>query len=78
MTERHVDYVETLSNGCKIEVKAQILKDGSLQLLVAAYTPDGKPIVEGYRPEIHNLDMEGAMDLAIDVAKRIGNGEKPQ
>lgn len=76
MTERHVDHRETLSNGCRIEVKAQILKDGSLLLLVNVNAPNGKKIVEDYAPELHNLDMEAAMDLAIGIARSIGNGQR--
>lgn len=76
MTERHVDHRETLSNDCRIEVKAQILKDGSLLLLVNVYAPNGKVIVEDYAPELHNLDMEAAMDLAISIARSIGNGQR--
>lgn len=77
MTERHIDHHERLSNGCRFEVHAKILRDGSLQLVIDAYKPDGAPIVEGYAPAVHHLDMEAAMDLAIEIARRIGNGEKP-
>lgn len=77
MTERHIDHLERLSNGCKIEVHAKILRDGSLQLVIDAYKPDGKPIVEGYKPQVHHQDMEAAMESAIEIARDIGKGEKP-
>ena len=77
MTERHIDHLERLSNGCRIEVHAKILRDGSLQLIIDAYKLDGATIVEGYAPAVHHLDMEAAMDLAIEIARRIGNGETP-
>lgn len=78
MTERHLDHVETLSNGCKIEVKAKILRDGSLQMFVGVYKPDGTPIVENNDPAPDHLDMEDAFDWGIDLARSVGNGQTPQ
>ncbi len=34
MTERHLEHKETLSNGCSIVVKAEILRDGSLKMFI--------------------------------------------
>ncbi|SDO74612.1 hypothetical protein SAMN04489798_3748 [Pseudomonas arsenicoxydans] len=73
MTERHEKHKETLSNGCKIEVRAEILGDGSLKMFIGVYRPDGSVIEEDEHPSPHLLDLEGAMDWAIDIAKGIGN-----
>ena len=76
MTERHLDHKETLSNGCKIEVKAEILKDGSLGMFIGVYWPDGSAIVEDNHPSPHQMDMEAAMEWAIEKAKTIGNSQR--
>ncbi|TWC56490.1 hypothetical protein FBY04_10765 [Pseudomonas sp. SJZ080] len=76
MTERHLRHTETLSNGCSIEVKAEILRDGSLGMFIGVYRPDGTAIEENDHPALHFLDMEAAMERAIDEAKRIGNGQR--
>ncbi|MET0776315.1 MAG: hypothetical protein ABWZ65_12660 [Pseudomonas mandelii] len=73
MTERHEDYKETLSNGCRIEVKAKILKDGSLKMFIGVYRPDDSVIEEDHHPSPHLLDMEAALEWAIEKAKGIGN-----
>ncbi|AWM91672.1 hypothetical protein DJ564_12970 [Pseudomonas sp. 31-12] len=73
MTERHEEHKETLSNGCRIEVKAEILKDGSLKMFIGVYRPDGSVIEEDNRPSPHMLDMEAALEWAIEKAKDIGN-----
>ncbi|OYQ27583.1 hypothetical protein B7L09_03700 [Pseudomonas mandelii] len=73
MTERHEEHKETLSNGCKIEVKAEILKDGSLKMFIGVYRPDGSVIEEDHHPSPHLLDMEAALEWAIEKAKDIGN-----
>ncbi|MET0849115.1 MAG: hypothetical protein ABWY46_23295 [Pseudomonas sp.] len=73
MTERHEAHKETLSNGCRIEVKAEILKDGSLKMFIGVYRPDGSVIEEDNHPSPHMLDMEAALDWAIEKAKDIGN-----
>jgi hypothetical protein len=78
MTERHLNHVETLSNGCKIEVKAKILRDGSLQMFVGVYRPDGSVIVENNNPAPNQLDMEAALEWGIVTARSAGNGYKPQ
>ncbi|WP_166362502.1 hypothetical protein [Pseudomonas akapageensis] len=78
MTERHLDHVETLSNGCTIQVKAKILRDGSLQMFVGVYNPDGTPVAENDHPAPDHLDMEGAFDWGIDMARSIGNRHTPQ
>lgn len=78
MTERHLNHVETLSNGCKIEVKAKILRDGSLQMFVGVYRPDGTVIVENNNPAPNQLDMEAALEWGIVTARSVGNGHKPQ
>jgi porphobilinogen deaminase len=73
MTERHEEHKETLSNGCKIAVKAEILRDGSLKMFIGVYRPDGSVIEEDEHPSPHLLDLEGAMEWAIEKAKDIGN-----
>ena len=73
MTERHEEHKETLSNGCKIAVTAEILRDGSLKMFIGVYRPDGSVIEEDKHPSPHLLDLEGAMDWAIEKAKDIGN-----
>lgn len=73
MTERHEGHKETLSNGSRIEVKAEILKDGSLKMFIGVYRPDGSVIEEDHHPSPHMLDMEAALDWAIVEAKKIGN-----
>ncbi|MFW0757715.1 hypothetical protein ACN1C3_23790 [Pseudomonas sp. H11T01] len=78
MTERHLNHVETLSNGCKIEVKAKILRDGSLQMFVGVYRPDGTVIVENNNPAPNQLDMEAALEWGIVTARSVGNGHQPQ
>lgn len=76
MTERHLNHTETLSNGCKIEVKARILRDGSLEMFIGVYRPDGTPIVENHDPKPHLLDMEAALDWGIEEARSLGNGQR--
>ncbi|MFS2202543.1 hypothetical protein [Pseudomonas sp. Pseusp3] len=76
MTERHEVHKETLSNGCRIEVKAEILKDGSLGMFIGVYWPDGTVINENHDPRPHMMDMEAAMDWGIDIAKGIGNSQR--
>ncbi|MHC8394347.1 hypothetical protein ACYZT8_11900 [Pseudomonas sp. LB3P93] len=73
MTERHEEHKETLSNGCKIEVRAEILRDGSLKMFIGVYRPDGSVIEEDEHPSPHLKDMEDAMEWAIEKAKDIGN-----
>jgi hypothetical protein len=75
MTERHEEHKETLSNGCRIEVKAEILKDGSLKMFIGVYRPDGSVIEEDNHPSPHMLDMEAALEWAIDKAKKIGDSQ---
>jgi hypothetical protein len=76
MTERHMHHKETLSNGCKIEVKTEILKDGSLGMFIGVYRPDGTAIFEDHDPKPHLLDMEAAFDWGIEKAKTLGNSQK--
>lgn len=76
MTERHMVHTETLSNSCKIEVKARILRDGSLEMFIGVYQPNGAVIVEDHAPKPHLLDMEAAFDWAIEKARTIGNSQK--
>lgn len=76
MTERHMIHSETLSNGCTIKVKAEILRDGSLGMFIGVYWPDGSAIVEDNHPSPHLLDMEGAMEWGIEKAKTIGNSQR--
>ncbi|KQN50244.1 hypothetical protein ASE98_23725 [Pseudomonas sp. Leaf48] len=76
MTERHLVHRETLSNGCKIEVKAEILRDGSLGMFIGVYGPGGKVIEENHDPKPHMLDMEAALDWGVDIAKGIGNSQR--
>lgn len=76
MTERHLEHKETLSNGCSIVVKAEILRDGSLRMFIGVYRPDGVPVSEDHDPRPHLLDMEAALDWGVDVAKGIGNGQR--
>lgn len=76
MTERHLIHTETLSNGCKIEVKAKILRDGSLEMFIGVYRPDGSAILEDDDPSPHLLDMEAALDWGIDIARKAGSGEE--
>lgn len=78
MTERHLIHSETLSNGCTIEVRAKILRDGSLQMFIGAYRPDGTAILENNAPEPHLLDMEAALEWGIDIARGAANGQKDQ
>lgn len=77
MTERHLNHVETLSNGCKIDVRAKILRDGSLQMFVGVYRPDGTVIVEDHDPAPNQLDMEAALDWGIDIARSVGREQTP-
>lgn len=76
MTERHEVHTETLSNGCEIKVKTEILRDGSLGMFIGVYKPDGQPIEENDHPKVHFLDMEAAMQWGIEQAKTIGNGQQ--
>ncbi|EJM60852.1 hypothetical protein AB4Z35_15530 [Pseudomonas sp. KB_15] len=76
MTERHLLHTETLSNGCSIKVRAEILRDGSLGMFIGVYWPDGTAIDENHDPRPHMLDMEAAMDWGIDIAKGIGNSQR--
>ncbi|MDB5997105.1 MAG: hypothetical protein JWP42_4241 [Pseudomonas sp.] len=76
MTERHLDHKETLSNGCMIEVKAKILRDGSLEMFIGVYKPDGTVIEENHDPKPHMLDMEAALEWGIEIAKGIGNSQR--
>ena len=76
MTERHLLHTETLSNGCEIKVKAEILKDGSLGMFIGVYLPDGTAVEENDHPTLHFLDMEGAMECGVEQAKTIGNGQQ--
>lgn len=76
MTERHLIHSETLSNGRKIEVRAKILRDGSLQMFIGVYQPDGTVIHEDNDPKPHLLDMEDALDWGIGIARGIGNDPK--
>ena len=76
MTERHLLHTETLSNGCEIKVKAEILKDGSLGMFIGVYLPDGTAVEENDHPTLHFLDMEGAMEWGVEQAKTIGNGQQ--
>ena len=76
MTERHMVHTEILSNGCKIEVKAKILRDGSLEMFIGVYLPDGTVIVEDHAPKPHLLDMEDAFDWGIEQARSIGNSQR--
>ncbi|MVV52278.1 hypothetical protein EJA72_29190 [Pseudomonas sp. PB120] len=76
MTERHEVHKETLSNGCRIEVKAEILRDGSLGMFIGVYAPDGSVISEDRHPRPHLLDMEAALDWGVDIAKGIGNSQR--
>ncbi|MGE8185827.1 hypothetical protein [Pseudomonas sp. NPDC086278] len=76
MTERHIEHKETLSNGCTIEVKAEILRDGSLKMFIGVYKPDGSVIEEDHNPSPHLLDMEDAMQWAIEKGKTIGNTQQ--
>lgn len=76
MTERHMVHTETLSNSCKIEVKARILRDGSLEMFIGVYQPNGAVIVEDHAPKPHLLDMEAAFDWGIEQARGIGNSQR--
>ncbi|APC19160.1 hypothetical protein BLL42_01695 [Pseudomonas frederiksbergensis] len=73
MTERHLIHSETLSNGRKIEVRAKILRDGSLQMFIGVYQPDGTVLLEDNDPKPHLLDMEDALDWGIEIARGAGN-----
>ncbi|PWE38713.1 hypothetical protein C9I50_20965 [Pseudomonas prosekii] len=76
MTERHLVHTETLSNGCRIDVKARILRDGSLQMFIGVYRPDGTVINEDHEPKPHLLDMEDAFEWAIEQARTLGNSQQ--
>ncbi|KAA5840414.1 hypothetical protein C1Y31_08255 [Pseudomonas sp. FW305-25] len=78
MTERHLNYSETLSNGCQIKVRSEILRDGSLKMFIGIYKPDGSVIVEDNDLAPDGLDMEDAFEWGIDRAKKIGSGQKVQ
>ena len=73
MTERHEEHKETLSNGCRIDVKAEILRDGSLKMFIGVYRPDGSVIKEDNDPRPHLLDMEDSLAWSVEKAKDIGN-----
>ena len=76
MTERHLLHTETLSNGCSIKVKAEILRDGSLGMFIGVYRPDGGAIEENDHPSLDFLDMEAAMEWGIEQARDVGNGQR--
>ena len=76
MTERHEVHTETLSNGCEIKVKAEILRDGSLGMFIGVYLPNGTAVEENDHPTLHFLDMEGAMEWGIGEARKIGNSQQ--
>ncbi|MGE7956007.1 hypothetical protein ACQKQA_05285 [Pseudomonas sp. NPDC089530] len=78
MTERHLNHTETLSNGCRIRVKAEILRDGSLKMSIGVYRPDGSVVAEDDDLAPDGLDMEDAFEWGIERAKNIGNGQKVQ
>lgn len=75
MTERHLIHTETLHNACKIEVKAKILRDGSLEMFIGVYRPDGSVILENNDPSPHLLDMEAAMEWGIEIARKAANAQ---
>ncbi|WP_213939317.1 hypothetical protein [Pseudomonas sp. dw_612] len=75
MTERHLIHTETLPNACKIEVKAKILRDGSLEMSIGVYRPDGTVILENNDPSPHLLDMEAAMEWGIEIARNAANAQ---
>ena len=76
MTERHLLHTETLSNGCEIKVKAEILRDGSLGMFIGVYLPNGEAVEENDHPSVHFLDMEAAMEWGIGEARKIGNSQQ--
>lgn len=76
MTERHLVHTETLSNGCSIRVKAEILRDGTLGMFIGVYRPDETAIEENDHPTPHFLDMEAAMEWGVEQAREIGNGQR--
>ncbi|MHC8407760.1 MULTISPECIES: hypothetical protein [unclassified Pseudomonas] len=76
MTERHLLHTETLSNGCEIKVKAEILRDGSLGMFIGVYLPNGTAVEENDHPKLHFLDMEGAMEWGVGEARKIGNSQQ--
>lgn len=73
MTERHLNHSETLSNGGRIKVRAEILRDGSLKMFIGVYAADGSVVLEDDHLAPDGLDMEGAFEWGIDKAKGIGN-----
>ena len=75
MTERHLIHTETLANACRIEVKAKILRDGSLEMFIGVYRPDGTAILEDDDPYPHLLDMEDALDWGIEIARKTANAQ---
>jgi hypothetical protein len=45
-------------------------------MLIGVYRPDGSVIEEDHHPSPHLLDMEAAMDWAIEKAKTVGNSQQ--
>ncbi|ANI60960.1 hypothetical protein PGR6_33870 [Pseudomonas sp. GR 6-02] len=45
-------------------------------MFMGVYWPDGSAIVEDKHPSPHLLDMEAAMEWAIEKAKTIGNSQR--
>jgi hypothetical protein len=77
MTEHHLTHSEILANGRRIEVRAKILRDGSLQMFIGVYQSDGTAMLEDHHPSPHYLDMEAALDWGIDIARSVANDSKP-
>jgi hypothetical protein len=59
-----------------IEVKAEILRDGSLGMFIGVRRPDGTVIMADHDPKPHLLDMEAAVDWGVDIAKGVGNSQR--
>lgn len=76
MTEHHLVHSEILLNGCKIQVKAKILRDGSLQMFIGVYRSNGTVLLEDNNPSPHFLDIEAALDWGIEIARGVANGQK--
>lgn len=76
MTERHLNYSETLSNGCQIKVRSEILRDGSLKMFIGIYKPDGSVIVEDNDLAPDGLDMEDAFEWGSTGPRRLATGRR--
>jgi hypothetical protein len=59
-------------------VLCRTLGNGTIQLFVDIYTAVGKPILEDYTDDVHNMTVEQALEWALDCGVSVGNGQKSE